>query len=174
MAQQTPLVAERYAEAFEAAGLPDGVFQFLHLDHEQVGRVIRDERVAFVAFTGSVGGGHAVQRAASERFIATGLELGGKDPAYVRADAPLEADGREPRRRRVLQRRPVVLRGRAHLRARRRLRRVRRSVTSSSRSQYRLGNPLDPATTLGPMVRTDAAQNVRDQVREAVAMGAKR
>src|ERR671939_168670 len=89
MAQQTPLVAERYAEAFDAAGLPDGVFQFLHLDHEQVGRVIQDVRVAFVAFTGSVGGGHAVQRAASERFIATGLELGGKDPAYVRADADL-------------------------------------------------------------------------------------
>src|SRR6186997_1372161 len=77
MAQQTPLVAERYAEAFKAAGLPDGVFQFLHLDHEQVGRLIQDERVDFVAFTGSVGGGHAVQRAASDRFIATGLELGG-------------------------------------------------------------------------------------------------
>src|SRR5690242_13199809 len=91
MAQQTPLVAERYAEAFKTAGVPDGVFQFLHLDHEQVGRLIQDERVAFVAFTGSVGGGHAVQRAASDRFIATGLELGGKDPAYVRADAPLSA-----------------------------------------------------------------------------------
>jgi len=77
MAQQTPLVAERYAEAFETAGLPEGVFQFLHLDHEQVGRVIQDARVAYVAFTGSVGGGHAVQRAASERIIASGLELGG-------------------------------------------------------------------------------------------------
>src|SRR5688500_487048 len=90
MAAQTPLVAERYAEAFRAAGLPDGVFQFLHLDHAQVGRVIADPRVAFVAFTGSVPGGRAVQRAAAERFIGTGLELGGKDPAYVRADADLK------------------------------------------------------------------------------------
>src|SRR3954452_11749039 len=89
MAQQTPLVAERYAEAFQAAGLPDGVVQVLHLDHHQTARVICDERIAFVAFTGSVEGGHAVQRAAAERFIATGLELGGKDPAYVRADADL-------------------------------------------------------------------------------------
>src|SRR5262245_56105877 len=91
IAPQTPLVAERYAEAFNAAGLPEGVFQFLHIDHDQVAEVIKDSRVGFVAFTGSVAGGHAVQRAASERFIATGLELGGKDPAYVRSDAPMQA-----------------------------------------------------------------------------------
>src|SRR5436190_10368673 len=91
MAQQTPLVAERYAEAFKAAGLPEGVFQYLHLDHAQTPKVIGDPRIRFVAFTGSVEGGHAVQRAASERFIATGLELGGKDPAYVRADANLSS-----------------------------------------------------------------------------------
>src|SRR5262245_62751406 len=91
IAPQTPLVAEAYAEAFNAAGLPEGVFQFLHIDHDQVADVIRDSRVGFVAFTGSVAGGHAVQRAAGERFIATGLELGGKDPAYVRPDAPMQA-----------------------------------------------------------------------------------
>ena len=91
IAPQTPLVAERYAEAFAAAGLPEGVFQFLHIDHDQVAEVIKDHRIGFVAFTGSVAGGHAVQRSASERFIATGLELGGKDPAYVRPDANLEA-----------------------------------------------------------------------------------
>ena len=90
MALQTPLVAERYAEAFAAAGLPDGVFQYLHIDHDQVGRMIGDERIAFVAFTGSVAGGHAVQRAAADRFIGTGLELGGKDAAYVRADAAFD------------------------------------------------------------------------------------
>ncbi|MGH7621678.1 MAG: aldehyde dehydrogenase family protein, partial [Gemmatimonadaceae bacterium] len=90
MALRTPLVAERYAEAFAAAGLPDGVFQYLHVDHDDVARMIADERVAFVAFTGSVAGGHAVQRAASNRFIGTGLELGGKDAAYVRADVAFE------------------------------------------------------------------------------------
>ncbi len=172
MAQQTPLVAERYAEAFQAAGLPEGVFQFLHLDHEQVGRIVQDEQVAFVAFTGSVGGGHAVQRAAAERFVGTGLELGGKDPAYVRADAPLEAtienlvDGAFFNAgqsccavERIYVQRDVYqdfLKGFVDLTHR-----------------YVLGNPLDPATTLGPMVRADAAHDVRAQVREAVAMGAK-
>src|SRR2546423_14785846 len=57
MAQQTPLVAERYAEAFKAAGLPQSVFQFLHLDHASTAKMIADARIAFVAFTGSVEGG---------------------------------------------------------------------------------------------------------------------
>src|SRR6185503_2193778 len=156
MAQQTPLVAERYAEAFEAAGLPEGVFQFLHLDHEQVGRVIQDTRVAYVAFTGSVGGGQAVQRAASERFIASGLELGGKDPAYVRADAPLEAtidnlvDGAFFN---AGQSCCAIERIYAH-------RDVYDEFVAGFvelTKQYVLGNPLDAQTTLGPMVRVDAA-----------------
>jgi acyl-CoA reductase-like NAD-dependent aldehyde dehydrogenase len=172
MAQQTPLVAERYAEAFAAAGLPEGVFQYLHLDHEQVGRAVQDERVAFVAFTGSVGGGHAVQQAASKRFIVTGLELGGKDPAYVRPDAALDSavenlvDGAFFNAgqsccgiERIYVHRDVYDPF------------VERYVELTR--QYRLGDPLDPATTLGPMVRTDAAENVREQIREAVGMGAR-
>ncbi len=86
---QTPLCAERFAECFEAAGLPKGVFQIVHASHEDTDRIIRDPRINFVAFTGSVAGGHAVQRAASSRFIGVGLELGGCDPVYVRHDANL-------------------------------------------------------------------------------------
>ncbi len=87
---QTPLAAERFAECLTAAGLPKGVFQVLHASHEDTDRIIRDPRVDFVAFTGSVAGGHAVQRAAATRFIGVGLELGGCDPVYVRHDANLE------------------------------------------------------------------------------------
>jgi acyl-CoA reductase-like NAD-dependent aldehyde dehydrogenase len=172
MAAQTPLVAERYAEAFDAAGVPPGVFQYLHMDHGRVARVIADPRIAFVAFTGSVDGGKAVERAAAGRFIGTGLELGGKDPAYVRADAPLEeavealVDGAFFNagqsccavERIYVQKRlfdPFV-----------------EAFTRLTR-QYRLGNPLEPQTTLGPMVRTAAAQTVREQVGEAKRKGAK-
>jgi acyl-CoA reductase-like NAD-dependent aldehyde dehydrogenase len=171
IAQQTPLVAERYAEAFAAAALPDGVFQFLHMDHEQVGRAIQDPRIAYVAFTGSVGGGHAVQRAAAERFISTGLELGGKDPAYVRADAPLEAtvenlvDGAFFNAGQSccgVER--IYVQGDVYDEF------VSRFVDLTL--HYRLGNPTKPETTLGPMVRIDAADAVRRQVREAMAMGA--
>ncbi|MGB5131636.1 MAG: aldehyde dehydrogenase family protein, partial [Steroidobacteraceae bacterium] len=86
---QTPLCAERFENSLRAAGLPDGLFRALHLSHGQTARLIADPRVDFVAFTGSVDGGHAVQRAAAERFIGVGLELGGCDPAFVRADANL-------------------------------------------------------------------------------------
>ena len=172
MAAQTPLVAERYAEAFAAAGLPPGVFQFLHLDHPQVEKIIRDNRIAFVAFTGSVAGGHAVQRAAAGRFIGTGLELGGKDPAYVRADAPLQAtlenlvDGAFFN---AGQSCCAVERIYVH-------KAVYRSFVDGFvdlTKQYRLGNPLDPETTLGPMVRGAAADQVRTQIDGAVARGAR-
>ena len=172
MAQQTPLVAERYRQAFAAAGLPDGVFQFLHIDHESAARVIADPRIGFVAFTGSVGGGHAVQRAAAGRFVATGLELGGKDPAYVRADAPLQAtienlvDG------------AYFNSGQSCCAVERIY--VHRAVFKpfvegfvELARQYRLGNPLERQTTLGPLVRTDAANSVRAQIRDALNKGAK-
>jgi acyl-CoA reductase-like NAD-dependent aldehyde dehydrogenase len=172
MASQTPLVAERFAEAFKAAGLPSGVFQFLHLDHGQVAKVIGDERIAFVAFTGSVSGGHAVQRAASARFIATGLELGGKDPAYVRADADLKyavenlVDG-------------------SYFNSGQSCCGIERIYVDKKifkpfvdgfvelTRQYKLGNPMEKETNLGPVVRKDAADGIRAQVKQAVRKGAK-
>jgi acyl-CoA reductase-like NAD-dependent aldehyde dehydrogenase len=172
IAPQTPLVAERYAEAFKAAGLPEGVFQFLHIGHDQVADVIKDSRVGFVAFTGSVAGGHAVQRAAGERFIATGLELGGKDPAYVLPDAPMLAtienlvDG------------AMFNSGQSCCAVERVY--VHRDVYDQFvegfvelTRQYKLGNPLDPATTLGPMVRSDAAEKARAHIADALKKGAR-
>ncbi|TAK84594.1 MAG: aldehyde dehydrogenase family protein [Betaproteobacteria bacterium] len=172
MAQQTPLVAERYAEAFQAAGLPEGVFQFLHVDHEAAARIIGDARVGYVAFTGSVGGGHAVQRAAAGRFIGAGLELGGKDPAYVRADAPLAptvenlVDG-------------VYFNSGQSCCAVERIyvdRDIFRSFVEAfveNTKNLKLGNPLERETTLGPLVRAEAADAVRAQIQDAIDKGAK-
>ncbi len=171
-ASQTPLVAERWAEGLAAAGLPDGVFQFVHADHDTVAGMVADPRVGFVAFTGSVPGGHAVQRAASTRFVGTGLELGGKDPAYVRADAPLGATVAE------------LVDG-VYFNAGQSCCGVERIYVEQERFDefveafvaqargYVLGDPLDPATTLGPLVRAGAATFVRDQIGEAVAKGAR-
>jgi acyl-CoA reductase-like NAD-dependent aldehyde dehydrogenase len=168
---QTPLCAERYAAAFAAAGLPEGVFQHLHLSHEDVEKVIDDPRIAFVAFTGSVSGGHAVQFAASRRFIGTGLELGGKDPAYVRADANL-ADAVENLVDGAMFNSGQSCCGIERIYVHRAVYSefVERAVALTR--SYVLGNPLDPATTLGPMVRTAAAEFVRAQIAEAIAQGA--
>ena len=172
VSQQTPRVAERYAKAFRDAGLPPGVFQYLHASHDDLARIIADPRIRFVSFTGSVAGGEAVQRAASTQFISTNLELGGKDPAYVRPDAPLAAtienlvDG-------------------AYFNAGQSCCAVERIYVHHDiyrpfvdgfvelTRKYRLGNPLERETTLGPMVRTSAAAFVRDQTAEAVQQGAR-
>ena len=169
---QTPLCAERFAQCFAAAGLPPGVFQVLHLEHADTERVIRDPRVDFVAFTGSVAGGRAVQRVAAERFIGVGLELGGCDPVYVRHDADVGhaieniVDGAYFNSGQSccgLQR--IYVHESVH-------QRFTAGCIELIRA-YRLGDPLDPATTLGPLVRTAAADTVRAQLRAAIAAGAR-
>ncbi len=89
-ASQTLLVGERIAEALHAAGVPQDVFQNVVLDHAGTEKLIADRSFGFVNFTGSVGGGQAIERAAAGTFTALGLELGGKDPGYVMEDADLD------------------------------------------------------------------------------------
>jgi acyl-CoA reductase-like NAD-dependent aldehyde dehydrogenase len=169
---QTPLCAERFLEAFASAGVPAGVFKYLHLSHADTARLMSDRRVASVCFTGSVSGGRAVVAATASGFATSGLELGGKDPAYVRADADLAhaidtlTDG-------------------AFYNAGQSCCGIKRIYVAASRyedfvagvvdltKKYRLGSPLDPETTIGPVVRTSAAEAVRSQVREAVGRGAR-
>jgi acyl-CoA reductase-like NAD-dependent aldehyde dehydrogenase len=170
-ASQTLLVGERFAEAMRRAKLPEGLFQNLLLDHVSTGAIIACGRVQQVNFTGSVEAGKVMESAASGQFLGMGLELGGKDPAYVRADANLEhavenlVDGSffnsgqsccAVERIYVDQNiYPVFVERFAEL-----------------TRQYVLGNPLDEATTLGPLVTPGAAFFVRGQIAEALAQGA--
>ena len=168
---QTPLCAERFAECFKKAEVPEGVFEFIHCTHEQTARMIASPMVDFVAFTGSVAGGHTVQRAAAHRFIGTGLELGGKDPAYVRPDADLAhavenlVDG-------AMFNSGQSCCGIERIYAHEKICDAFVEGFVDHTRQYRLGNPLDPDTNLGPMVRARAADFAREQVREAIAAGA--
>nr|WP_298690602.1 aldehyde dehydrogenase family protein [uncultured Dongia sp.] len=169
---QTPLCAEDFQQAFDAAGLPKGLFQHLVLTHDDTAKVIAAPEVAYVNFTGSVAGGHAVQQAAVGKFMGMGLELGGKDPAYVRADANLAhavenlVDG------------AMFNSGQCCCAIERIY--VHESLYDKFvdgfvdlTKKYQLGNPLDTSTNLGPMVRTSAAEFVRGQVADAVKRGAK-
>jgi acyl-CoA reductase-like NAD-dependent aldehyde dehydrogenase len=169
---QTPLCAERFRDAMNEAGVPRDVFQIVHADHGAIGSLIMSGDVDFVAFTGSVAGGDAVQRAAAVRRVGVGLELGGKDPAYVRADADFGAavenlvDGAYFNSgqsccgiERIYVAEPLFERF------------VEAFVALTLK--YQLGNPLDPSVNLGPVVRASAADFVRGHIREAVALGAK-
>jgi len=169
---QTPLCAERYAEALAAAGLPEGVFQHLHMSHGDTEKLIQDDRIDYVSFTGSVPGGHAITKALSGRFIGAGMELGGKDPAYVRADADLAfsvenlVDG-------------------AFFNSGQSCCGIERIYVHESlhdafvegfvelTRKYKLGNPTDANTNFGPMVRASAADFVRGQVADAIKAGAR-
>ena len=170
-ATQTQLVGERMARAFLSAGVPEDIFANLFLDHDTTAALIAEGAFNFVNFTGSVGGGRAMERAAAGTFTGLGLELGGKDPGYVMEDADLEAavdtliDGamfnsgqcccgieriyvQESLFEPFVEKAVEIVRG------------------------YKLGNPLDPATTLGPMAHIRFADELRAQVGEAIEAGA--
>ncbi|MBT8128057.1 MAG: aldehyde dehydrogenase family protein [Gammaproteobacteria bacterium] len=169
--KQTLLCAERFALAFSAAGLPEGAFQFLHLDHHSTAKLVEHPAVRFVSFTGSVSGGKAVERAAAGLFKGVALELGGKDPAYVMRDADLDfsvenlVDG-------VYFNSGQSCCGVERIYVHQAIYQpfVERFVDAVK--QYRLGNPLDADTTLGPMVNDGAAEFVRAQIKQACDSGA--
>jgi len=168
---QTPLVGERLAQAFHSAGIPKEVFINVFLDHKTTTSLIADRAFDYVNFTGSVEGGKAIETAASGTFAGIGLELGGKDPGYVMEDADLDAavdtliDG-------AMFNSGQCCCGIERIYVHESLfdAFVQKAVAVVNR--YKLGNPLDPETTLGPMAHTRFADEVRRQTSEAIDEGA--
>ena len=171
-ASQTILTGERFQQAMGKAGLPPGLFQHLVLSHEDTARILASGAVDHVTFTGSVEGGCAIERAAAGTFTSIGLELGGKDPAYVRDDARLDhaienlVDGaffNSGQSCCGIER--IYVHEKVYGRF------VDGFVALSG--QYVLDDPLDETTTLGPMAATRFADVVREQTAEALRKGAK-
>jgi acyl-CoA reductase-like NAD-dependent aldehyde dehydrogenase len=169
---QTPLCSERLEECFAEAGLPAGVFRSLHMTHEDTATAMRSGRINHVAFTGSVPAGARIEETIAGQFMGSGLELGGKDPAYVREDANLQhaieslVDG------------AFFNSGQSCCGIERIY--VHESILGEFvdgfvdlTRQYLLGNPMDQETTLGPLVNRKAAEFVRNQTAEAIRQGAK-
>lgn len=170
-ATQTLLAGERLVRAFMQAGVPADVFQNIFLDHETTSALIAARSFGFVNFTGSVGGGMAMERAAAGTFTALGLELGGKDPGYVMEDADLDAavdtliDG-------AMFNSGQCCCGIERIYVTEKLFDAFVQKAVAIVSGYRLGNPLDQATTLGPMANIRFADLVRSQTAEAISKGA--
>ena len=171
-ASQTMLVGERLAEAFHAAGIPADVFQNVVLDHATTESLIAARAFNFVNFTGSVGGGQAMERAAAGTFTPLGLELGGKDPGYVRADANLDAavdtlmDG-------AMYNAGQCCCGIERIYVHESLYDAFVEKSVAWVNALHLGNPFDAASSLGPMANKRFASVVRDQIAQAVVLGAK-
>ena len=171
-ASQTPLVGERLAKAFHSVGIPRDIFQNVFLDHDTTSALISDRAFDFINFTGSVSGGIAMEKAAAGTFTSIGLELGGKDPGYVMEDANLDAavetliDGAMFNSGQCccgIERIYVIESLFDDF--------IKKAVAVVN--QYKLGNPLDPETTIGPMAHIRFANEVRAQTQEAIKDGAK-
>ncbi|KAG8963696.1 hypothetical protein FRC03_002668 [Tulasnella sp. 419] len=171
---QTPLTAELLLKAFTAAGLPQDVLQVVHLSPELTAHAVAHSLVNFVSFTGSVANGSTVEKqaVASSSFKGVALELGGKDPAYVRPDADLDYTAAE------------LVDG-AFFNSGQSCCAVERIYVHESRYDefvskfvdiakgYKLGDPTDESTNLGPVISLASAERIRKQVKDAVAAGAK-
>lgn len=171
-AAQTILVGDRFQSAMDKAGLPKGLFRTLTLSHDDTTKLIASGKIDQVCFTGSVAAGRAVEAAAAGTFTGIGLELGGKDPAYVRADVDLAhaieniVDG-------------------AYFNSGQCCCGIERVYVhedvydkfvdgfTSLTKQYVLGDPLDEKTTLGPMAQKRLAATVREHIAQATSKGAK-
>ncbi|WP_421857431.1 aldehyde dehydrogenase family protein [Oricola sp.] len=170
-ATQTLLVGEHLAECFHAAGVPGDVFANVFLDHETTSGLIAGKAFDFVNFTGSVGGGRAMERAAAGTFTAVATELGGKDPGYVRADADLNAavdtliDG-------AMFNSGQCCCGIERIYVHESLYDAFVEKAVALVKTYRLGDPLKQETTIGPMANVRFAMEVRAQIAEAVEAGA--
>jgi acyl-CoA reductase-like NAD-dependent aldehyde dehydrogenase len=170
-ASQTPLVGERMVAAFRSAGIPADVFQNVFLDHQTTSDLIADRAFGFVNFTGSVGGGKSMERAAAGTFTGIGLELGGKDPGYVMDDANLDAavdtliDG-------AMFNAGQCCCGIERIYVHESLFDAFVQKAVGIVNAYKLGNPLDAETTLGPMAHVRFADEVRAQTAEAISDGA--
>lgn len=171
-ATQTLLVGERFAEAAKRAALPDGLFQNLVLSHADTEKLIGSGQIDHISFTGSVEGGRRIEKAAAGTFATLGLELGGKDPAYVRADAQLDnaienlVDGSFYNSgqsccgiERIYVHADVYDR-------------FVDGFVESARG-WALGNPLEAETMVGPMAQGRFADLVREQTAEALRKGAR-
>ncbi len=171
-ASQTLLVGERFQQAFDKAGLPRGLFQNLVMSHEQTEKLLASGKIDHCNFTGSVAGGRAIEKAAAGTFMTLGLELGGKDPAYVLPDVRLDhavanlVDG-------AFYNSGQCCCGIERIYVHEKVYDEFVDGFIDLTKKYVVGNPLDQATTLGPMAQTRFADFVREQKAEALRKGAK-
>jgi len=170
---QTPTVAEQVAKAFDEAGLPSGVLQYFHSGSPLlIESIVRDPKIALVCFIGSVAGGLAVQKGASDRIVNVGLELGGKDPAYIRSDVDIPWAAGE------------IVDGAVFNSGQSCCSVERVYVDENIHDEfvgaiqevlkgYKLGDPFDKDTHLGPVISTRSKAVIEGHIKDAVEKGAK-
>jgi acyl-CoA reductase-like NAD-dependent aldehyde dehydrogenase len=170
---QTARIGDVFNQAAASAGLPPGIFQALHMTNEQCGRLLGSGAIDLVNFIGSTRGGLEVRSSAAPAFVHQILELGGKDPSYVRADADLDivvpelvwaCFGNSGQSCCSVER--IYVDERIHDAFAERFAAFADGIS--------IGHPLHENAELGPVVNAAAAQRILRDVDDAISHGARR
>jgi len=171
-ASNVPQCALAIEDIFRRAGFPEGCFQTLLVDTDQVARIIADPRVAAVTLTGSTNAGSHVASAAGKATKKSVLELGGSDPFIVMPSADFETAVRTAVKARTINN------GQSCIAAKRFI--VHEAVADQFERRYvegfkalKVGDPMNPATDLGPLANESQVLTIDEQVKRSVASGAK-
>jgi len=171
-ASNVPQCALAIEDIFRQAGFPEGVFQTLLIDSDRVGQIISDRRVAAVTLTGSVGAGRSVAAAAGKAIKKTVLELGGSDPFIIMPSANLD------RAVEMAVQARIINNGQSCIAAKRFI--VHQQIAEQFRQKFvrhmaslKLGDPMDPATDVGPLATADGLKSLEAQVSNTARMGAR-
>jgi len=158
-------------DIFNKAGFPKGVFQHLVVENDLVANILAAKSVHGVALTGSVGAGKAVGALAGQNLTECVLELGGSDAFIVLQDADL------PKAAKVAIRSRMHNSGQTCISAKRFI--VEESVAETFKKLLKeeiakivIGDPMEEATKISVLARTDLAENLQEQVDESIKMGA--
>jgi succinate-semialdehyde dehydrogenase len=158
-------------DAYEAAGFPVGLFTNLNADNETVAHVIEDPRVAAVTLTGSMRAGSAVASTAGKALKKTLLELGGADAFIVLADANIDLAVKAAIEARFQNAGQVCLAAKRFIVEQPVAEEFTRKFVEAARKVV-AGDPLDPASTIGPMARADLRDELHAQVERTIEAGA--
>jgi succinate-semialdehyde dehydrogenase/glutarate-semialdehyde dehydrogenase len=168
----TPMCALAIEETFKDAGFPEGVYQTLLIPGSRASELISDERINAVSLTGSVAAGQRVGEVAGSHMKKFILELGGSDPFIVLKDADIEAAAKTGVASRFLNA------GQSCIAAKRFI--VEKEAEKDFTSEFvklsrnlKVGDPLDPDTDIGPLVREEQATILEEQTKDSLAKGAK-
>ncbi|KAI1740095.1 aldehyde dehydrogenase [Xylaria scruposa] len=170
---QTPTIAEHFTKIFAEAGLPSGVLQYFHCGSPLIMEsMVRDPKISLICFTGSVAGGLAVQKAASDRIVNVGLELGGKDPAYVRDDVDLDWAAAEIVDGSIFnsgQSCCAIERVYVHEKIYSPFIKAMQKVLEG----YKIGDPLEKDTQIGPVISKRSKETIKAHIKDALEKNAK-
>ena len=170
---QTPTIVEQISKIFNEAGLPQDVIQYFHCGSLfMIESIVRNPEIALICFTGSVAGGLAVQKAAADRVVPVGLELGGKDPAYIRADVDIAWAAEE-----VVDG-AVFNSGQSCCSVERvyvdeKIHDAFVEAVQAVLKGYKLGDPFDKNTHLGPVISKRSKETIEAHIKDALEKGAK-